>query len=129
MVYNGLSGYHHTYYVTKNSISLDTLRGYNYDTILTKSNFIPKYHLLKNLNSGTDKFIIEVPLKLLFEKENYIGSPDMIDQGGVIIKFSFLGITKTFNIDPFEKDKFYPPLLDSIDAKTSMIAAELKNSR
>ena len=129
MEYNGLSSYYHTYYVTENSISLDTLRGYSYDTIKNKTNFIPKYHLLKKIDKGLDKFIIDIPLKILFEKDDYIGSPDITDQGGMIIKFKLLGISKTFNIDPFEKTKFYPPLLDSIDAKTKMIAVELKNCR
>jgi hypothetical protein len=129
MYYNGLSGSCRTYYAQKNLISIDTLRFYNIDTIKNKADFAPKYHL-KNENMHDNKeFIVDVPLKILFESKEQIGFPDVIDQGGAFIQFTLFGVTKSINIDPITDNKFYRTLLDSMYEKTALIKADLKNSR
>lgn len=125
--YNGLSTYYKIYYVTSDKLVLDTTSHYYFDSIRDIKNFRPKFEKSVKIDNS-ENYIVEFPLRLLFERNRTIGEPDVIDQGGIIIKFNMFGINKCFNIDPFEKDKFYHPLIDSIGTKITRVNVKIKTA-
>ena len=107
------------YYVDNDSILVDTIAN---DKML-KEKMIPQF----SKKTDTDNFKISLPLIMLFDTRQTIGSPDVIDQGGLILEFKLLGITKRFNIDPFSKIKYYPNLIEDVNEKIEAINMDIKN--
>lgn len=73
-----------------------------------------------------DSFKISVPLLMLFDWRRKIGNPGMSEQGGIVLEFRLLGITKRFTLDPLEPINYYPSLNDEIFRKIHLIDEAMK---
>ncbi len=73
-----------------------------------------------------DSFKISVPLLMLFDWRKKIGNPGMNEQGGIVLEFKLLGITKRFTLDPLEHINYYPSLTEEIFNKIHLIDEAMK---
>lgn len=120
-LYNEMHNAYRMYYVDMDGITIDTEP--DRDLLMAKRKAV----YTKKCN--TEKLIVNVPLIMLFDWRKTIGEPSSQEQGGIILEYTLLGITKRFNLDPLQTIKYFPQLNEEVFNKIKLIDEEMASSQ
>ncbi len=90
--YNGLSESYNTFTQEDDGLYLDNISSFN--------EVEDEYYNIKKNRKINWTETIKIPIWTLFYRNGTYGLPEVMDQGGILIKFKIFGVSKKFNLDP-----------------------------
>lgn len=94
--------------------------------IYDSENLIDQKKLEENEDGSFNKYKPWIPLLMLIIPSSTIGCPDCMDQGGIILDFEVMGISKRFNIDPLQSPFYFWNMNDKLTSLGKAIDKKLK---